>query len=271
MDISAGLAMVVCDAKSKEPKWLQVYTFAPLRPASYLAEPRAKYDPAEGKLEIDVGLAAGRDLPPCSPKAPVRLAMAIRDANGRALDAGQDAAGLPGQTKALLDPSRPRDVLYAFVRSEGRDTLQVEINVDDYPRAFLYDLSRSDMTWQRNLWRIRITDPPREPVSAIQPREALPVRFGVDSPADSFLSHAGRGPADDTVRLEIFNEQRPETSHAVEFHSDRQVAVELQQADDAGDNESRSRSERLRHGASMPTGWRTWPRASTHNSCATGR
>ena len=209
VDISAGLAMVVCDAKSKEPKWLQLYTFAPLRPASYLAEPRAKYDPVEGKLEIDVGLAAGRDLPPCSPKAPVRLAMAMRNANGRTVDAAvPGSAGLPGQTKALLDPGRPRDVLYAFVPSAGRDTLQIEINVDDYPRAFLYDLSRSDVTWRRNLWRVRITDPPREPVSAIRPREALPVKFGVDSPADSFLSRGGRGPADDAVRLEIFNEQR---------------------------------------------------------------
>ncbi len=206
-----------------------------LRPASYLDEPKSRYDPVEGKLEIDVALAASRDYPPCSPKSPIRLTMALRDANGRPVDAAlQGGAGLPGQTKALLDPSRPRDLLYAFIRSEGRDTLQVEINVDDYPRAFLYDLGRNDVTWQRNLWRIRITDPPREPVSAVQPRETLPVKFGVDSPADSFLSR-GHGPSGDAVLLEIFNEQRPESSHSLQFNSDRQVAVELLEPDAAGE------------------------------------
>ena len=189
VDISAGLAMVVCDAKTKEPRWLQVYTFAPLRPASYLDEPKAKYDPADGKLEIDVALTSGRDLPPCSAKAPMRLAMALRDANGKTYEAaGQGGEGLPGQTKALLYSGQARDSLYAHVPSTGRETLQVEIDVDDYPRAILYALGRSDVTWERNLWRIRITDPPHQPVIAIQPRDALAVKLGVDSPADSFLS-----------------------------------------------------------------------------------
>ena len=60
------------------------------------------------------------------------------------------------------------------------------------------------------------------------------MKFGVDSPADSFLSR-GHGPSGDAALLEIFNEQRPESSHSLQFNSDRQVAVELLGPDAAGE------------------------------------
>jgi hypothetical protein len=238
VDVPSGLAMVVCDARSKEPepKWIQTYIFAPLRPARYL-DPTARYDTEEGKLEIAVALAADRDIPPCSQKAPVRLTMAVRDSAGRAVKmlSQPGGTGLPGQTKALLYPGLARDALYALVRSDGRDTLRVELNVDDYPRAFLYEVGLNRVTSQRDLWRVRITDPPRDPIRAMQPRDTLPVAFQVDAPEDSFVTRGARGPGDDAVLLEIFDEQHPETSRAQRFSSDRQVKVELEEADAPGE------------------------------------
>jgi hypothetical protein len=237
VDVSQGLVIVVSNAnvKEPEPRWIQVFSFAPLRPSRYL-EPTVHYDVDQGKLEIEVSLAADRDLPPCSQKAPVRLTMTVRDDSGRAVALlAQPDAGLRGQTKALLYPARPRDVLYAPVRSNGRDPIQVELNVDDYPRAFLYDVSLNKVTNQRDLWRIRLFTPPRDPVSAFQPRETLPVKFNVDAPEDSFLARQSNSGAADVVQVEIFDEQHPESSRPLRFYSDRQVKVDLEEADAEGE------------------------------------
>jgi hypothetical protein len=204
-----------------------------MRPSRYV-EPTVQYNIEEGKLEIEVGLAADRDLPPCSQKEPVRLTMAVRDDTGRLLS--QAAAGFRGQTKALLFPLRPHDSLYAApLRSDGRHLLQVELNVDDYPRAFLYEVGLQKVTSQRDLWRVQITDPPRDPPRAYQPRETLPVKFHVDAPEDSFFSNGEHARASDVVQLEIFDEQHPETTRSLRFYTDRQVQIELQEADAAGE------------------------------------
>ena len=123
----------------------------------------------------------------------------------------------------------------APVRSDGSHLLQVELNVDDYPRAFLYEVGLQKVTNQRDLWRIQITDPPRDPVRAFQPRETLPVKFRVDAPEDSFFSSGGHARAADVVLLEIFDEQHPETTRPLRFYSDRQVKFELQEADAEGE------------------------------------
>jgi hypothetical protein len=245
VDVSAGLALVVCDAKSKEPepKWMQIYNFAPLRPARYL-DPTVRYDAEQGKLEIDVALAADRDIPPSSQKTPVRLTMAVRDSAGRAVNvASPTGAGLRGQTKAILYPALPHDVLYAPVRSDDRDPLQVELSVDDYPRAFLYEVGLNKVTSQRDLWRVRITAPPRDPVPCLQPRDTLPVKFRVDAPEDSFFFRGAHTGGDDMVLLEIFDEQHPETTRPQRFYSDRKVTVELEEADAAGEMKATAKVE----------------------------
>jgi hypothetical protein len=237
VDVTQGLALVVCDAKNKEPepKWIQLFDFSPLRPRRYL-EPTVHYDAEEGKLQIEIALAADRDLPPCSQKEPIRLTMAVRDAAGRDVNAlPQAGTGLRGQTKALLFPARPRDTLYAPIRFDSSRLLQVELNVDDYPRAFLYEVGRQKVTNQRDLWRIQITDPPRDPVRALQPRETLPVKFRVDAPEDSFFSSGGHARAADVVQLDIFDEQRPETTRTRQFYSDRQVQIDLLESDAEGE------------------------------------
>ncbi len=245
VDVSAGLAMVVCDAKNKEPepKWLQLYSFTPLRPARYL-DPTVHYDAAEGKLNIDVALSADRDIPPCSQKTPIRLNMDVRDSAGRPVNiASQAGAGLRGQTKALVYPARPRDVLYAPVRSDGRESLEVELSVDDYPRAFLFEVGLNNAVSQRDLWRIRINEPPREPVSCSQPKDLLPVKFHVDAPEDSFFSRGAHGRADDAILLEIFDEQHPEAARSQTFYSDRKVTVELEEADAPGEMKATTKVE----------------------------
>jgi hypothetical protein len=234
VDVSHGLALVVCDAKNKEPepKWLQLYSFTPLRPTRYL-EPTVHYDAEEGKLNIDVALSAERDIPPCSEKTPVQLIMDVRDSAGRPVNiASQAGPGLRGQTKALLYPARPRDVLYAPVRSDGRESLEVELSVDDYPRAFLFEVGLNKAASQRDLWRIRISEPPHDPVSSIKPLDWLPLKFHVDAPEDSFFSRGAHGRADDTVLLEIFDEQLPEKSRPKTFYSDRKVKVELNELEE---------------------------------------
>ena len=245
VDVSAGLAMVVCDAKNKEPepKWLQLYNFTPLRPARFL-EPTVHYDAGEGKLNIDVALSADRDIPPCSQKSPVRLIMDVRDSAGRPVNiASQAGAGLRGQTKALVYPARPRDVLYAPIRSDGREALEVQLSVDDYPRAFLFEVGLNKAVSQRDLWRVHISEPPRDPVSCYQPKDFLPVKFRVDAPEDSFFSRGAHGPGDDMVLLEIFDEQHPEAARSLPFYSDRKVTVELEEADAPGEMKAATKVE----------------------------
>ena len=237
IDVTHGMAFVVYDAKRKEPepKWIAVFAFSPLRPSRYL-DPTAQYNSDEGKLEIEVALAADRDIPSCSKAEPIRLTMAVRDAAGRAVNVlPQGGTGLRGQTKALLFPARPHDALYAPIRSVPGHLYQVELNVDDYPRAFLYEVGLQKVTNQRDLWRIQITDPQREPVKALQPLETLPMKFRVDAPEDSFFFGGGHAPAADVVQVDIFDEQHPETARRTRFYSDRQVQVGLQESDADGE------------------------------------
>jgi hypothetical protein len=245
IDVSAGLAMLICDAKNKEPeaKWLQLYSFTPLRPTHFL-DPAVHYNADEGKLEIDVALPADRDIPPCSQKMPVRLTMEVRDAAGRPVNISSQAGeGLRGQTKALLYPARPRDVLYAPVRGNDHGAMQVELSVDDYPRAFLFDVGLNNAASLRDVWRIHITEPPRDPVRCFQPRETLPVKFQVDAPEDSFFSRGAHGRAEDSVLLEIFDEQHPEAGRSQTFYSDRKVTVELDEADTPGEMKATTKVE----------------------------
>ncbi len=245
VDVSSGLAMVVFDAKNKEPeaKWLQLYSFTPLRPARYL-EATEHYDAEEGKLNIDVALSAEREIPLCSQESPVRLVMDVRDSAGRPVNiASQAGAGLRGQTKALVYPGRPHDVLYAPIRSDGRETLEVDLSVDDYPRAFLFNVGLNNVVSQRGRWRIRISEPTRDPVSCFQPKDFLPVKFHVDAPEDSFFFRGAHGRADDVVLLEIFDEQRPEAAKKKSFYSDRQVTVGLEEADAPGEMKAATKVE----------------------------
>jgi hypothetical protein len=199
-------------------------------------EPAVHYDADEGKLNIDVALSADRDIPPCSKDSPVSLVMDVRDAMGRTVGAETQAgAGLHGQVKAEVFPESPHDVLYAPVHSDGLESLQVEVSVDNYPRAFLFEVGRNKAESQRDKWRVRITKPSHVPMSCTKPLKKLPVSFQVDAPEDSFFPRGEQGRPDDKVLLEIFDEQRPDASQSDTVYSDRKVTVELEEADKPGE------------------------------------
>ncbi|MGO9115631.1 MAG: carboxypeptidase-like regulatory domain-containing protein [Thermoguttaceae bacterium] len=229
-DVTQGLALVFCDAKSKdlEPRWIQVFDLSPLQPGQYM-ESKPDYDSVKGELKIDVAISDGRDFPPCSLKEPIHVTMTIRtDVGPDGNELPQASTNLNGKFSASLYPSKSHDTLYAPIPSDGRFR-HIELDVDDYPRAFLYDVGLHKVTERGDLWRIQFTYPPRHPELALQPCKSLPVKFQVDAP--SFFS-GGEHPVPAEIWLDAFDEQHPQTApRPLRFYSDRQVQADLLESD----------------------------------------
>ena len=136
----------------------------------------------------------------------------------------------------MLYPARREDVLYTRLGPDSGD-LQIQLDVDGCPRVFIYDVKRNNVMLARDLWRVRITEPLHDPIFAIQPRKSLHVAFRVDAPDASFFARGRHLPQDDFVRLNLFDERDPDpdNSYAQWFYSDRQITVELEEADAPGE------------------------------------
>ena len=232
-EVTHGVALVLRDAKTKEPKWIQPLEFSPVRPRDYLA-PRLGYDAAKKTLQVIAQLAAGRDQPPLSEENPIRLTMEVRDSRDDATK--KASAEFHGQDTALLYPGHLADKLFAEEIEPGTNKrVRVELAVDGYPRAFVYevacDATRDAVRSERDLRRVQIMEPVDG--SAMRPLERLPVKLRIDAPEDAFLvtnvSESAGMKSGDMVRVEIFDERDPASGREKrkDLFDDRQTEIRL--------------------------------------------
>lgn len=211
IDVRHGLLMVVRDLESGAVIVRRVQ-FRPQRPRRFLVV-EAGYDASLERLTIRVRPRASELVPD----------------KGFRLQASF-AEPLPPGTEALLeglvDAPNYEAQLYASIPAETERLLTVHLAVDDYPRAFTWQVhcgqSRKQIAPTEDSLAIRIRAP--APGTAyLAPAAGVPVEFEVDAPVGAFESPR------DVVEIGIDRRRDRELldDPTVRLFSDRQVDVSL--------------------------------------------
>ncbi len=140
------------------------------------------------------------------------------------------------KSKAAIAAADQSAVLYADVSPNAERKVSVRLAVDDYPRAFVYevkcDRDRPEIRPDRDRRQVRITSPVQDQAFRIPLTAPIPVEFQADAPEDAFREPGDRVKvriiADDGNR-ELCPEEQPE------FFSDRQTTIRLQQLTGQGE------------------------------------
>jgi hypothetical protein len=224
------LVCVIRDTVEKGQKWVKQIELAPQKPSEYL-EPEVNYDFQRGRITIDVR-PRSEFLPPFSEEDPIYAPLSeeapIRIVWRTEKEFGADT---PLKNKAKITSADQTPQLFAGVGPDVRRVVEVSLDVDDYPRAFVYkvplDRKRSKIPQERDLRHIQIFSPEdnlayRSPLDPLGP--PIVVEFQVDAPEDAFQEPGER------VELTVLDadhdrelcpdEKRP-------FFGDRQVDLRL--------------------------------------------
>lgn len=211
IDVTSGLVFVIRDLDRNRSVVKQV-EIAPQRPRRYLV-PQVSYDRLRQRVEVIVRPKDPRWLPPKGSRVHWDIG-------------NQVPPDTSMQLEAEVKPPNFEARLFANVPPDPRRYVTVALNVDGYPRAFLYRVrcaaSRENFPPEEDLQQIRIVSP--EGGQGYQaPRETIPVVFEVDAPIDAFHND------NDLVEIGIdINRDRDLVGErTLKFYSDRQVSVKL--------------------------------------------
>jgi len=217
--IQHGLLVEVYDADDTEQSFVQQIAILPQRPRRYV-QPLVSYNPTLERIEISVSPR----LRSLMPTTPVWVECEIAE---------EKLAATGGKLRAQLAAPDYQAQMFIYVPAVPPQTVTLHLNVDDYPRAFVYRVPCGThvvgLAEEVNLTEIRIRKLlPGKHFQA--PQEITPVGLEIDAPIGAFET------GDDTVRLAIDEnmDQRlgPERGHF--FASDRQVRCHLEKLSEDG-------------------------------------
>ncbi len=220
VDVTAGIVVVVVDTAKPSRRWSHRLRFTPRAPGDYVRA-SVGYDRTRRRLEIDLNVRHTKLLPQLPPDGkpisivwPTRIETEMRD---------------KGQLRDPSDSAR----LYATVEPGPQTVVPVRLDVDGYPRAFIYDVKcDQSSTADRitNLSEIRITSPRPDAVFPAS-LATIPIKFRVDAPTDAFKIIAG---SDSGEKVQAWidadgNGRFDSHESGQTFRADRQVSVRLQE------------------------------------------
>ncbi len=211
LDISQGLLVVVHEPAT-ETTAIQFVRLLPQRPRRYV-NAVAGYDVSSGRLQLNLNAIDAAALP----EAGIPVIARITDETSNPLQ-----LKLTGQ----LGRDAPSVLLTADIAPDDNRQVLVEIDVDSFPRAFLFRFFPSSSQPLIPEWadasRVRILSPVAE-AAFKSPIDSLTITAQVDAPVGAFLD-----PRDelrigiDANRDRVFRNENP-----VRFGSDRQVDIRL--------------------------------------------
>jgi hypothetical protein len=211
--LTYGLLVEVSDADNPLYKFVRYFRVVPQRPRRYV-RPRVYYNSQLERIEVLVAPRQVALLPPDAVKITCDIAGAI-------------AAEIQGKRQAVLDADHPQAKLFINVPAVPPRTVTLYLNIDDYPRAFVYrvpcgaqsvDLPEAADLMDARLANINTTG------TYQKPSVSTPIKLELDAPVGSF--EAGG----DFVLLDVddnFDDQLDTTS-AIRLSTDRQVHSYLQ-------------------------------------------
>lgn len=221
-DLSYGVLCLVSDADGRRS--VKKLDIEPQRPSDYLTV-AVDWDPErEHRVRIEVR-PRGNDpsvLPPGGSQVRWHWEGEISP------DAAKADAGKIGP------PDFQPLILYADVPASRTRPVSIRLDVDDYPRAFLYELPRDSAGRpKRDLHEIRLVSPARHDQAYRAPTDTIPVAFEVDAAADAF---ALGGLDEDMIELAIVESDgnRPANYQPLRFYADRQRRATLTEVGQGG-------------------------------------
>jgi len=188
------------------------------RPRHFL-RPRVGYDPERERIEIHVAAIHPDRLPD-------------GDVRVQAEFSGDVPAGREIHLDAEISAQHPQAVMHAGMPAVRDRVVTVQLNVDGYPRAFVYDVpcwaQIADVPEKVDLMDVRLTGLPRGQVYKA-PAGSIPVGIEVDAPIGSFDND------DDRLYVGIDEDRDRELvgNPRIALHTDRQVEMQL---DELGPN-----------------------------------
>lgn len=209
--VERGFLLVLSDLETSQKTFHQL-DIMPQRPSRYV-HPRVGYSQERGRIEILVQAQEVSLLPPDGAKVSVQLEEPLStDAEAR--------------TDGLLSSSSPQAEMYIEVASEPGKVVTLLLDVDSFPRAFVYRVpcsaNMTDIAPESGLLRVAVSDLPAGAVFKA-PAEKIPVKLQVDVPANAF-----QGP-DDRVEIGVDRDRdrefRGETT--LRLTAERQVKLTL--------------------------------------------
>lgn len=218
-DVTAGLVCLIRRPESSRPDWIYFLRFDPMMPVEYVV-PRVSYD-GKGRLAVHVEPRRGWPLPPLD-EMPIRI-LWPRDRRGGALE---------GKYEAEIAKPNSDGTLYARVPTGSTDVIEIPLEIDKYPRAFVYRVrcdgpQQQKIDPERNLRRVWIERPKSNAVYRVPLEEPIRFGFAVDAPADAFHH------PDDRVEVHIVEEHGKSAGPEKTFFSARQKRIELRKAEGA--------------------------------------
>ena len=178
-------------------------------------------DAREGRIHIDVRPGPADEIPPLSPRTPITVAWNTEG------ELGPDVAV---KSEAVIEAADQVAALYADVSPGIDKKVVVRLNVDGYPRAFVYDVrcdrDRPAIEAERDRRRVHIVSPHQDQAFSVPLAAPIPVELQVDAPEDAFVDPGDMVEvsivADNSSR-ELCPEQRRR------FFSDREMTIRLHQ------------------------------------------
>lgn len=218
-DVAGGMVCVIRDSESGK-SWKHWIELIPVAPRKYVA-PEVHYDHGRGEIAIVVGIAESGIVPPISKDAPVRVVW--ESIEGQHLNKERDRGEVVGRAQT------DRLELRARVDPEATPRVTIHLTVDDYPRAFVYQVEcnrdRSSLDYLRSLEAVRIQKPEARAAFQVPLEGPLAIEFQVDAPIHRFDRAAG---SRDRVEVGIDGDRDGtlddrERQHS--FRTDRQYSV----------------------------------------------
>lgn len=209
--VQDGLLLVITDGDT-HLKTIKRLSIAPQRPRRYI-RPRVGYDVESEQVRIRLTPQDKSLLPPGGAKIHVDVVEPLPPGTESQLD---------GEIKSPQYEAN----LFVDVPSDDPRTLTLRINVDDFPRAFVYrvpiGVQSVDIPEELDLREIRILSP-RPGKIYTAPIAAIPVEFEVDAPAHARQPLAGLV----EIGVDADRDRDLQDENTIELSFDRQVTAVL--------------------------------------------
>ncbi len=218
ISLDSGLLAVITDRETGR-KTIRRYDLTPQKPRRFV-QVRAGYSVDRQQIEIHVSAQDPALIPPGGVKVSAQLP-------------GETTTGATSQLGGLIQSPDFETSLFAKFAAEAGRVVRVDLNIDGYPRAFVYRINcgtaASDLPEEADLREVRVLAP-AVGTAYKAPIGSIPVEFQVDSPIDAF--HDASDVVEIGVDVDRDRDLRGEPS--VKFHSDRQANVDWRGANPDG-------------------------------------
>ncbi|OYP35798.1 hypothetical protein CGZ80_10385 [Rhodopirellula sp. MGV] len=211
-----GMIAAIRDVQSGRTTYRPI-RIALQRPRRYI-DASVRYDGSRRQIVIDIAALESRLLPE---GGPVEVSCDLEGVEGQ----------VRGKLSGILSKSRLRDRLFIDLPNPPKDPVRLNVNVDGYPRAFVFDVlcePNGLITEQTTLVELRLHA--NAPSGIVPASKTMSVTAVVNAPHGTFESNTD----DIVIGFDLNHDGKPDEETAQMLTTDRQVKIGLLKASNDG-------------------------------------